>query len=611
MKSKILLAMKLCKLKMLEINNKNFIVTYLTNLTIWKIWEQKHVSEKLIMVFYYTVLMIWNMNTHDKNYHSNWILNYYFNYYYLVKGHMLFNMSELLDIFLKSNNSLMFSKSKCILADMEMTASLPKSSYTQGNGEQMVFNCRVQEIEKVVQLGFFKMLDTTNLNYYNSSTSFSFLSVAEDLHKMFKVKNVYQLLYSMDFFIMAYFNIMLEHKSLNYISLSIMMKFMSDFKTKQIHVKLNEKNNLLYNKIIHEMLCLILSMIYEKSLSNLNEGFNLNHNHKVVFNEVSYWNNPMWIMSKSTLNSFNFQLNHMFMKMLSIRIKDKYFLIVCRMYMSTVNKNNESFLLIFWKWDLFTIIFNIYLSTFDNYMKKMMGTFFMKLSYKSSFEEFFKDTQQLSMSVMMRSYVQNRIYYVRMTDKWMVGVSYNMKFMKVVSSLINSFFKIELEMMTNLSNTNNREILNVKMDKIYFLETEIIFFNQKMMMSDSNVTYFLKNGMFNYFITPVNSLMMELCKIGFLRPNGKIQAMTKWVHFTHYDILQNYNHVSKSLVKYYKKTNNFHSVISNLVIDHVLRQSCAKTLAQKFKLNRKTVFKKFGYDLKNYYNKSFYSVTVK
>jgi group II intron reverse transcriptase/maturase len=98
---------------------------------------------------------------------------------------------------------------------------------------------------------------------------------------------------------------------------------------------------------------------------------------------------------------------------------------------------------------------------------------------------------------------------------------------------------------------------------------------------------------------PIKLLVEKLIKNGFARRNHLAKVLAKgkadMIHLTHFDIIRFYNSKITGLLTAYRFAGNF-SLMARVI--WILRQSCALTLARKFKLKTmKKAFKKFGYDL--------------
>lgn len=100
---------------------------------------------------------------------------------------------------------------------------------------------------------------------------------------------------------------------------------------------------------------------------------------------------------------------------------------------------------------------------------------------------------------------------------------------------------------------------------------------------------------------PISQILEKLVVNGFARRNHKgtllAKGKTNMIHLTHYDIIRFFNSKINGLVNAFSFAGNF-SQMAKVV--WFLRQSCALTLARKFKLRTmRKAFKRYGLDLKD------------
>jgi len=98
---------------------------------------------------------------------------------------------------------------------------------------------------------------------------------------------------------------------------------------------------------------------------------------------------------------------------------------------------------------------------------------------------------------------------------------------------------------------------------------------------------------------PIEKLIEKLIQNNFARRNHKAlvlaQGRTDMVHLTHFDIIRFFNSNITGMLNAYRFAGNF-SLMAKII--WMLRQSCALTLARKFKLKTmKKTFEKFGFTL--------------
>ena len=116
-----------------------------------------------------------------------------------------------------------------------------------------------------------------------------------------------------------------------------------------------------------------------------------------------------------------------------------------------------------------------------------------------------------------------------------------------------------------------------------------------------------------WLLLPVDKILSKLASEGLLKnysPGSKLitSAKTSWIFLSHSEIISRYNMLTRGLLLYYSIATNRY--IFHLIVNHILRNSCAKTLARKFNLkSRKQTFAKFGYELTSQTNPkiSFYT----
>jgi hypothetical protein len=111
-----------------------------------------------------------------------------------------------------------------------------------------------------------------------------------------------------------------------------------------------------------------------------------------------------------------------------------------------------------------------------------------------------------------------------------------------------------------------------------------------------------------WLLIPVTPILEKLAEKGFLRdyvPGKNLipNAISKWIFLDHHSIINRYNWTIRGLRNYYDIATNRYTF--HLIINFILRHSCAKTLARKFNLrSRAGAFKKFGKLLKTKENPS-------
>jgi group II intron reverse transcriptase/maturase len=194
----------------------------------------------------------------------------------------------------------------------------------------------------------------------------------------------------------------------------------------------------------------------------------------------------------------------------------------------------------------------------------------------------------------------NRISYVRYADDWMIGIIGKKEFAEQVKEDVKLFLENTLKLPLSVEKT---KITSLTKDKARFLGADIHIPKAKeskmvcRTMNGRSIPSRINQVRVN-FLMPYKEIIENLAKEGFLKdykPGGKIitNAITKWIFLEHRAIIIRYNSIINGYLKYYSFVDNYHRF--HTIINYILKHSCAKTLARKFRLgSRAGAFKKFG-----------------
>lgn len=105
-----------------------------------------------------------------------------------------------------------------------------------------------------------------------------------------------------------------------------------------------------------------------------------------------------------------------------------------------------------------------------------------------------------------------------------------------------------------------------------------------------------------YFAAPISEILDKLEKNGFVKRYNKDktrlipEAIPKFIFLEHPAIILRYNAIINGFLNYFSFVDNLSKL--HQILGFILRHSCAKTLARKFRLkSRAGAFKKFGKNL--------------
>ena len=350
------------------------------------------------------------------------------------------------------------------------------------------------------------------------------------------------------------------------------------------------------DKIIQECVRMILDCIYEPTFSNLSHGYRPNRSIHSAIAQVETWRSTTWLIEGDIAKCFD-QVDHRVLEtILRERISDERFIRLINKllragYLDTDLSFTSSKLGAGQGSQCSPIIANVYLDKLDKFMEEIIvreskgkhrkiNPEYQKLQRqlkkaeaegsKESIKSINKRLNNiLSVDVMDASFV--RVRYVRYADDFLVGVIGNKALAKSLKQEISDFLKITLKL--SLSNEKTK-ITNAKHSEAKFLGFRIT-----------------KTKSYLRVFMDVEKLIQKLIDNGMCNSSGYPIGMKKKIHLPVQDILKHANDVLRGLLSGNQGCHNFWQAAR---IQYIIKFSTAKTIARKFDISMKAVFKKYG-----------------
>lgn len=220
-------------------------------------------------------------------------------------------------------------------------------------------------------------------------------------------------------------------------------------------------------------------------------------------------------------------------------------------------------------------------------------------------DEFIRLTKQIrKTSHLMRNMrsatdnqVELRIKYVRYADDWLLLTNGNLEVGVALRDKIRTFLQGELELELSMEKT---QVTNITKDPAHFLGFEIKgkyrgnlrYVKKKNPGSYSGVNLQRISGLTLWCQPDRERLINRLYIKGFCDKNG-FPREVPWISCLEaHTIVQRYNSVIRGLAEYYLPVVRNPSTIHRWI--YILRFSCLKTLAQKYRTSIKGIYKRFG-----------------
>jgi group II intron reverse transcriptase/maturase len=385
------------------------------------------------------------------------------------------------------------------------------------------------------------------------------------------------------------------------------------------------------DKIVQEAMRILLEIVYEPIFCDSSHGFRPKRGCHSALKEISTWNGHTWCIEGGIKGFFDNVDHHILEQLLCKKIQDQQFIDLYWKLVKAgyVEKGNyfDSPLGVPQGGIVSPILSNIYLHELDIWIEKYTDQtlryyiksiskvnpkivkYSTKLSELGAQYHLYKDKEILKEIKALRKERNDipsrirtgvRIKYTRYADDWIVGMIGPKDLAISFKNEISTFLETQLKITLSPEKT---KISHFGEDRIKFLGALLSIPNpthNKVVIRNSirGKVFARVNHTRMNFNLPLQDILNKLADAGFLKNykiGGKLttNAITKWIFLDHRTILLRYNAIVNGLLNYYSFADNFSEF--HTIINFILRHSCAKTLARKFRLNgRKAAFEKFG-----------------
>jgi len=362
------------------------------------------------------------------------------------------------------------------------------------------------------------------------------------------------------------------------------------------------------DKIIQEMIIILLEAIFEPTFSDHSHGFRQNRSCHTALKEIHQnFRGATWMIEGDIEKCFDSIDQQILMKIIESRILDRRFTnliwkalgagyFIFREYHHSIIGTPQGS-------GISPILANIYLDKLDKYIEELMKEFnkgercrpnpkYTKLRYQrdQESESIFKEMHKTPYGDPFDPN-SKRLIYVRYADDWVIGIRGSFEESRNILDKVSEFLKNVLALKVS---TTKSQITHLPSSKALFLGVYI---------GRSHHRYFraIANGkqrmpLMVRFEVPIQRIISKLTKAGFIS-NGKPAPRFLWLHNDKDTIITLYNSVFRGYLNYYSFVQNYSKLVS--ILTYILKSSCAKLLAAKFSMERQSkVFRKFGKNLK-------------
>lgn len=389
------------------------------------------------------------------------------------------------------------------------------------------------------------------------------------------------------------------------------------------------------DKLIQEVVRLLLESIYEPTFHNCSHGFRPNKScHTALKYVQKYFTGTKWFIEGDIKGCFEQIDHHILISILRRRIKDEYFIGLIWKFLKAGYMED-------WKYHntysgtpqgsiISPILANIYMNELDYFMEEYAKAFYsgkrrkvnpvykkMQRMYQkkqkelkqketngnecerenlvSEIKELKRNLRETQYSDQMDSEYK-RIFYIRYADDFLIGIIGSKKEAEQIKNQISNFLSEKL----HLELSKEKTLITHGHDFANFLGYHITVakgeYNKKI---KTGTTRRVNIGKVFLYV-PKEKWMKRLLqykalKIKYDKQNGnqeiwELVRRTQLMHLDDIEILNQYNAEIRGLYNYYRLTNNV-SVLNNFY--YVMRYSMLKTFAGKYRTRISKIIRKY------------------
>jgi group II intron reverse transcriptase/maturase len=366
------------------------------------------------------------------------------------------------------------------------------------------------------------------------------------------------------------------------------------------------------DKIVQEVMRMILEVIYEPVFSSNSHGFRpFKSCHTALKQIFQTFGVASWYIEGDISKCFDSFDHELMIQIIRRKIKDERFVRLIiksikagyfefKEYRHSITGTPQGSI-------ISPILCNIYLNEFDKFVENLANSFSkgksprgnpLWISYRNKKSRTDSIPEKLKYHKLMLKVPSKdlmdpnykKLVYVRYADDWILGIRGSYKDCEDILSQIKSFLQEDLKLTLSDSKTL---ITNANDGKALFLGTHIFRSRHQVYTQYGNIKK--RAGREIRLEAPLKRIIKKLEEAGFIKNNLPVPRFL-WLHNSKDQIIALYNSVYRGLMNYYSFAHNLGSVSG--FVHSMLRSSCSKLLAAKLSLKSQAhVFKRFGKNL--------------
>jgi group II intron reverse transcriptase/maturase len=366
------------------------------------------------------------------------------------------------------------------------------------------------------------------------------------------------------------------------------------------------------DKLVQEVIRLILEAYYEPQFSNRSHGFRPNRGCGTALQEILYkWDGTKWFIEGDIKGCFDNIDHATLMSILAEKIQDNRFL-------RLISESLKAGYLEDWRWNptlsgtpqggiISPILANIYLDRLDKFVEdKLLPTYnqgenrrknkpYKAINYQIARAGNGHNMEKLAQLQKLKQttpcldpYDPNfrRLRYIRYADDFLLGYAGPQSEAEKIKELLRDFLRDNLKLEMSEEKT---KITHARSDAARFLGYEVHTMHDDRKRTNGRRAI---NGRIGLKVP--YEVITEKCAR--YTQNGKPVHLPERLHCDVFDIIEQYQAEYRGFVEYYRRAHNLSTVGK---LNWVMQVSLVKTLANKLRISQSQVYERFAQNIQS------------
>lgn len=339
------------------------------------------------------------------------------------------------------------------------------------------------------------------------------------------------------------------------------------------------------DKIVQEVIRMILEAIFEPTFSTHSHGFRPNRSCHTALRQVkTQFGASSYYLEGDISNCFDSFDHHVLMNIIECKIKDRRFTNLIwkalRAGYFEFHKAQQSITGTPQGSILSPLLANIYLHSFDKFVENRIAEYnrgkeariskeYKRIDHLQEKAKRKGDTRDALKFLKMKQRIPSRVhadpnfrrmYYVRYADDWIIAIRGPLADVRQLLLDIKDFLKRELKLELSMEKT---KITNPRIKPALFLGTEISI-SRHVYSRKGKHGQFLRVPSQIRLLAPIQRIYEKMINVGFMDGDLKGTPRFLWKDLNKDAIITLYNNVLRGYLNYYSFTNNYNHLASSL-----------------------------------------------